>query len=123
PVAVLLPAPAIEVGADTVAPAVDVPALAVGLTDVLPTCTVPVEPDALLSARAFCAVPSTPASRNASRLKDFQRMSHLLLRSAGETESPSRFSWSPSVRLMLPRVDRPRRRIPRSSDPATTSER
>jgi hypothetical protein len=74
-VAVLLPVPVIDVGADTAAVVPDWLAPADGVTETFPICTAPVDPVALFSASAVCAVPNVSATTVAATSKDLILMS------------------------------------------------
>ena len=83
-VAVLLPVPVIEVGAETAALVPDWLVPADGVTDTFPVCTAPMEPVALLSASAVCAVPNVSATTVAATVKHLALMSpSFALRVAG----------------------------------------
>jgi hypothetical protein len=73
--AVLLPVPAIEVGAETDALVPDWLVPADGVTETFPTCTAPTEPLELLSASAVCAVPNVSATTVAVTRKHLALMS------------------------------------------------
>src|SRR5204863_3643690 len=74
-VAVLLPVPVMDVGAETAALAPDWLAPADGVTETLPICTAPVDPVELLSASAVCAVPNVSTTTVAATSKHLALMS------------------------------------------------
>ena len=83
-VAVLLPVPLIEVGAETDALVPDWLVPADGVTETFPICTAPTEPLELLSASAVCAVPNVSATTVAATVKHLALMSpSFVLRVAG----------------------------------------